>query len=184
MFFRGAQFQRDGHARCNLLLSHTLLSNSADLSSVGLRALRGTTHYSLCARVIAHNRQRQELHSCRGRSPFDATQSVFPRTGPVMRLCHRLQLDTSRSSHFKWSLVEALVADQSPPRVKIRHSACEKRRASCRQRAYTKDSCDFARVSDLCLRSIGELCSGFWRWWRPSSSAWTSCTPSRRGCPS
>lgn len=141
MFFRGAQFQRDGHARCNLLLSHTLLSNSADLSPVSMRARRGTIPYSLCARVIAHNRQRQNLHSCRGRSPFDATQSIFPRTGPVMRLCHRLQSDT-RSSHFEWSLVEALVADQSPPRVKIRHSAWEKRQASCRQGAYTKDSCD------------------------------------------
>ena len=141
MFFRGAQFQRDGHARCNLFLTHTLLSNSADLSPVSMRALTGTIHHSLCARVIARNRQRQELHSCSDRYPFDATQSIFPGRGPVMRLCHRLQSDTSRSSHFEWSLVDALVADQSPPRVKIRHSAWEKRRASCRHGAYTKDSC-------------------------------------------
>ncbi len=180
MFFRGAQFQRDGHARCNLLLSHTLLSNSADLSPVGLRALRGTIH---CARVAAHNRKRQKLHSCSDRYLFDATQSIFLGIGPVMRLCHRLQLAPSRSPHFEWSLVEALVADQPPPRVTVRHSAGEKRQTSCRQGAYTKDSCGFARVSDLCLRSIGESCSVSWRWWRPSSSAWTFCTPSQRGRP-
>ncbi len=98
MFFRKAQSQRDGHARCNLLLTHTLLSNSADWSPVGMRALTGTIHLSLCARVIAHNRQRQELHSCSDRYPFDATQSIFPGTGPVMRLCHRLQLAPSLCS--------------------------------------------------------------------------------------
>lgn len=114
MFFRGAQFQRDGHARCNLLLSHTLLSNSADLSPVGLRALTGRIPYSLCARVAAHNRKRQKLHSCSDRYLFDTTQSIFLGIGPVMRLCHRLQLAPSRSPHFEWPLVEALVADQPP----------------------------------------------------------------------
>ena len=61
MFFRKAQFQRDGHARCNLLLTRTLLRHGTDLSPVGRRALTGIIHHSLYARVIADNRHRRGL---------------------------------------------------------------------------------------------------------------------------
>lgn len=114
MFFRGAQFQRDEHAGCNLLLTRALLSNSASLSPVGMRALTGKIHHSLYARIIAHNRRRQGRHNCIDRYPFDATQSITSGTGSVMRLCHRLQLASSRSPHVEWSLLESLVAITYP----------------------------------------------------------------------
>jgi hypothetical protein len=51
--------------------------------------------------------------------------------------------------------------DSSPnPRVKIR----QKTMTYCREGAYTKDSCGFARASDLCQASIGESYSVSWRW--------------------
>lgn len=116
MFFRKAQFQRDGHARCNLLLTRTLLRHGTDLSPVGRRALTGIIHHSLYARVIADNRHRQGLHNCKSAPyPFEATLSIVPGTGPVMRLCHRLQLAPSRSPHVVWSFVESLVANHPPP---------------------------------------------------------------------
>lgn len=110
MFFREAQLQRDEHAGCNLLLTSTLLSSSADLSPVGMRALTGTIHYSLYACLIAHNRRRHGRHNRSDCYPFGATESIVSGTGAVMPLCHRPQLAPSRSPHARWSLVESLVA--------------------------------------------------------------------------
>ena len=164
MFFRGVQFQRDEHAGCDLLLTRPLLSNSADLSRVGMRAFTGTIHHIPYARVIAHNRRRHGRHNCSDRYPFYATQSIVPGTGAVMRLCPRLQLAPSRSPHVEWSFVESLVAITHPH---TRQGPAPRRREATgtrRQDAYTKDSCGFARVSDLCLKFIGESCSVSWQW--------------------
>lgn len=121
MFFRGVQFQRDGHARYNLLLTHTLLSNSANLAPVGILVLTEIPH-CVGAGIITQERHRQEPHRCRDHCPFDTTQAIFLGTGPVMPLCHRPQFASSLSPHFERSHRGAPVVDQTPTRVKVQHT--------------------------------------------------------------
>ncbi len=158
MFFRGTQFQRDGHARYNLLLTRTLLNDSADLSPLGILALTAICPPRINAGVIAQGRHRQTLHGRSERYFLDTTPSTFSGAGPAMRLCHRRQFAPSRSPLFEWYLVDALVVDHPPTRVKVLNFSGEKRQSSCRTDAYTTQRrVRFAQAAVATSSQIGPL---------------------------
>lgn len=168
MFFREAQFQPDGHGRCNLLPRQTLSSHSANLSPLGVRTPSQKIPYTCSDRIVMHHRQgpqRQELAGCRERHPFTVTRSRSPGTRAGNAHCDPMQPASGRCSRFGLSLVERLKPINQPTRQdpalgrRIDRSHGGVKARTQRTRAV------HARGSDVCQESIGESCSVSWRWW-------------------
>jgi hypothetical protein len=56
MILRGAQIQREGHGRCDLLPNRTFSSHKAELLSAGVRVHTGTNLHNLPPLVAASDR--------------------------------------------------------------------------------------------------------------------------------
>ena len=140
MFFRGAQFQRDGHGGCTLLSRPILPTDSANLSAVGVITPTKKFIPTFWTHVVIPHRQWQELYGCRDRDPVDVTRSTFLGIRSEMPMYGRMQPASPRSSSFELPLGERLKQNNQPTR---QDPALYRREVTriVRQGASTKDSC-------------------------------------------